>query len=107
MKLLVVISSLWLVGCVTYPTYVKGYRCTGEQKYRLPEVVLDCIDSTHKQKQNTIKAVDYCHDVALRSVCSPYDSFKRVNVPTFQETRAISCDHANTFLESFVCDMGE
>lgn len=108
MKVIGIIAALMVTGCVTYPKYVKEYRCDGGQKYRLPEVVLDCIDSTHKQKQRSTRlTVDYCHDIALRSVCTPVDTFKRVNLPTFQETKAINCNDANTFLESFVCDMGE
>ena len=103
----IALLAVLLTGCVTYPKYVKKYECTGSQKYRLPQVVLDCIDSVHNQKQDTRKAADICHAISLKSLCTPRDYFVRVSLPTFQETTEIRCSKAESFLESYICDYGE
>lgn len=103
----IILLALFLTSCVTYPKYVKKYECTRDQKYRLPEVILDCLESTHKQKQKTRETIDQCHSVALKAVCTPRDYFVRVALPTFQETTEIRCSKAQSFIENYICDYGE
>lgn len=101
-----IIPFFLLCGCVTYPRYVTRYDCNPEQKDKLPDVTIECIDSVHQQKQRE-KVIDHCHSVALKTLCTPVAYFQRVAIPTFAVTADIPCTEAETFAESYICDGGE
>ena len=101
----IIFLTIFLTGCITYPSFEKQYECTDEQKLKLPEYVTDCINSAlfKNDRRNHGSAIDHCHGVGLRSVCTPIKMFKQ-NVLFGPSTAAIPCENANTFAEKWVCD---
>lgn len=101
----IIILSLLLTSCVTYPRYVKRYECAPDQKDRLDAVTNLCIKSIALQRQIKMTSLmDKCHAVALKSLCTPEDWFQRVSLPFFSVTADIPCSDAITAYEGYVCD---
>ena len=99
------LMTFFMVSCVTYPRYKRGYESTPEQKELLPQISLECIDALHQQKQRDSEAaIDYCYIAALKTACEPNHYFQKVTLPFFSVTGEIPCDAARTSLEAYVCD---
>jgi len=95
----------FLSGCVTYPSYVKRYSCTNDEKKKLGQLVIDCISSLQKQVQKDAEeVVSLCEGAALKATCKAEKYFERVSLPFFGKTSEIPCSKAESAYVGYICD---
>ena len=102
MRISSMVIFLGLNACVSIPTYVKQFECSTSEKMRLENAVNTCIKSIGTNERYTKALMDRCHELSIRSICTPKDYFKRKLL--FLETAPVPCDQANDPAETFVCN---
>ena len=101
----IILLAILLTGCVTYPAYEKQYECTDKQKDRLPIIVNNCINSSLLNSEHRgISVIDKCHAVGLRTVCNPVKMYRWKTWPFGDDSAAIPCENAVSYVEHWVCD---
>ena len=101
-------KKLMLLGLLTAcstPAYVVQYECSKTSKEKLADVTNLCISSSKRQEkpEKAKDIIEGCREMALKNLCLPKDYFQ-YEIPFLGKRPAVTCDHAITFWEKYMCD---
>jgi len=99
----IILSCLFVTGCVGIPKYVERYECSEKQKEKLPTIFTQCVRGLDSQKFKPADKTKACYDYALMSSCSKKASFQHRDF-LGRGLAPLDCREAMTSWELFVCE---